>query len=112
MYKRQALKGSVDQETVTALTTRLNALSSYYLDPTQLRDELKLAQALLNKDSNALGLVKNDFQSRSTSAAADQAAGQSASDLQPLGVTAQAGATVAIYAELDVYKRQALIGCH
>lgn len=41
-----------------------------------------------------------DFQSRSTSAAADQAAGQSASDLQPLGVTAQAGATVAIYAEL------------
>lgn len=95
-----ALKGSVDQETVTALTTRLNALSSYYLDPTQLRDELKLAQALLNKDSNALGLVKNDFQSRSTSAAADQAAGQSASDLQPLGVTAQAGATVAIYAEL------------
>ena len=44
--------------------------------------------------------MKNDFQSRSTSAAADQAAGQSASDLQPLGVTAQAGATVAIYAEL------------
>ena len=95
-----ALKSSVDQETVTALTTRLNALSSYYLDPSQLRDELKLAQALLDKDSDALGLVKNDFQSRSTSAAADQAAGQSASDLQPLGVTAQAGATVAIYAEL------------
>lgn len=44
--------------------------------------------------------MKNDFQSRSTSAAADQAAGQSASDLQPLGVTAQAGATVSIYAEL------------
>lgn len=95
-----ALKSSADQETITALTTRLNALSSYYLDPSQLRDELKLAQALLDKDNNALGLVKNDFQSRSTSASADQAAGQSASDLQPLGVTARAEATVAIYAEL------------
>ena len=94
------LKTTVNQDQITNLKNRLSALSSYYLDPTQLRDELKLAQALLNKDSDAPGLVKNDFQSRSTSAAADQAAGQSASDLQPLGVTAQAGATVAIYAEL------------
>lgn len=94
------LKSTVKQEQITDLKSRLSALGSFYLDLARLTDELNLAQALLNKDSNALGLVKNDFQSRSTSAAADQAAGQSASDLQPLGVTAQAGATVAIYAEL------------
>lgn len=43
--------------------------------------------------------MKNDFQSRSGSASEDRAAGQTASDLQPLGITARAGATVAIYAE-------------
>lgn len=94
------LKTTVNQDQITNLKNRLSALGSFYLDLARLTDELNLAQALLNKDSDALGLVKNDFQSRSTSAAADQAAGQSASDLQPLGVTAQAGATVAIYAEL------------
>lgn len=95
-----ALKGSVEQGDITALKDRLSALSSFYLDLARLTDELNLAQALLDKDSNALGVVKNDFQSRSTSAPADQAAGQTASDLQPLGITARAGATLAIYAEL------------
>lgn len=95
-----ALKGTVQQGEITALQDRLSALGSYYIDLARLTDELNLAQALLDKDSDALGVVKNDFQSRSASAAADQAAGQTASDLQPLGVTAKAGATVAVYAEL------------
>ena len=95
-----ALKGSVEQADITALKDRLTALGSFYLDLNRLTDELNLAQALLDKDSDALGVVKHDFQSRSASAAADQAAGQTASNLQPLGVTAKAGATVAVYAEL------------
>ena len=95
-----ALKSTVQQETITHLQDRLNALGSFYLDRSRLQDELDLAQALLEHNSDALGVVKNDFQSRSTSAAADQAAGQTASDLQPLGVTARAGSVVAIYAEL------------
>ncbi|MEJ5966853.1 M60 family metallopeptidase [Flavonifractor porci] len=95
-----ALKGTVQQQTITHLQDRLNALGSFYLDRARLQDELDLAQALLEQSSDALGLVKNDFQSRSTSAAPDQAAGQTASDLQPLGVTARAGSVVAIYAEL------------
>lgn len=94
------LKSTVQQEQITALKERLSAMSSFYLDLAQLNDELNLAQALLDQDEDALGLVKNDFQSRSGSALADQAAGQTASDLQPLGITARAGATVAIYAEL------------
>lgn len=94
------LKSTVQQEQITDLKNRLSALSSFYLNLTQLNDELNLAQALLDKDEDALGLVKNDFQSRSGSASEDRAAGQTASDLQPLGITARAGATVAIYAEL------------
>ncbi|WP_243426024.1 M60 family metallopeptidase [Flavonifractor plautii] len=93
-----ALKSSVQQGDITALQDRLSALGSFYLDLARLQDELNLAQALLDKNDSALGVVKQDFQSRST--AADQAFGQSASDLQPLGVTARAGSTVAIYAEL------------
>ena len=95
-----ALKGSVEQSHITALRERLTALSSFYLDRTRLKDELDLAQALLERKDNALALVKNDFQSRSASAAGDTAAKQTASALQPLGITARAGATVAIYAEL------------
>ena len=92
------LKGGVDMDDIDALRVRLSAMSSYYLDRARLQDELDLAQALLEHNADALGLVKSDFQSRS--AAADQTFGQTASDLQPLGVTARAGATVAIYAQL------------
>ena len=95
-----ALKGDVDADKIAALQARLSALSSYYLDRARLQDELDLAQALLEQNEDALGVVKNDFQSRSSSAAADQAAGQTASALQPLGVTARAGSTVAVYAQL------------
>ena len=69
-----ALKGSVEQSHITALRERLTALSSFYLDRTRLKDELDLAQALLERKDNALALVKNDFQSRSASAAGDTAA--------------------------------------
>lgn len=95
-----ALKGSVEQSHITALRERLTALSSFYLDRTRLKDELDLAQALLEHKDNALALVKSDFQSRSASAAGDTAAQQTASALQPLGITARAGATVALYADL------------
>lgn len=94
------LKGTVEEADITALSERLTALSSFYMDLNRLRDELNLAAKLLAEDTSALGLVKNDFQSRSTTAAADKAAGQTASELQPLGITAAAGATVAIYAQL------------
>ncbi len=94
------LNAGVDSDRIAALENRLAALNSFYMDRDRLKDELNLAKALLAGKPNALALVKNDFQSRSTSAAADQAAGQTASALQPLGVTAKAGATVAIYAEV------------
>ena len=91
------LKSGVDSEQIAALQTRLTALGSFYMDKSRLQDEINLAKALLANKPNALALVKNDFQSRSASA---DHSGQSASDLQPLGITAAAGSTVAIYAEL------------
>lgn len=92
------LKSGVDGAQIAALQEKLNRLDSFYLDVDHLKDEVALALALTKGDSSALGLVKEDFQSRS--AAADQSFQQTASDLQPLGITARAGATVAIYAQL------------
>lgn len=93
-----ALKPGVTGEQISALSARLEAKADFYLDLTRLRDELKLAQALLAGDASALGAVKSSFQSRDGSK--DSQYGQSASALQPLGVTARAGATVAVYAQL------------
>ena len=93
-----ALRSGVTQAAIDALSARLEAKADFYLDLARLRDELKLASALLKGDASALGLVKTGFQGRAASK--DAACGQSASDLQPLGVTARAGSTVAVYASL------------
>ena len=93
-----ALKSGVTPEQVSGLSDRLEARADFYLDLERMRDEVKLAQALLDGGASALGLVKNDFQRRDGSL--DSQFGQSASNLQPLGVTAKAGAAVAVYAQL------------
>lgn len=93
-----ALRPGATAGAIAALSARLDAKADFYLDPARLRDELSLASALLAGNTSALGLIKGDFQSRG--AARDAACGQSASDLQPLGVTARAGSVVAVYASL------------
>ena len=93
-----SLRSGVSAATISALSARLEAKADFYLDLGRLKDELALASALLQNNNSALGLVKNDFQSRSGSK--DSQYGQTASDLQPLGVSARAGATVAVYATL------------
>ena len=92
------LASGVNADTISALSARLEAKADFYLDLARLRDELNLAQSLLDGDSSALGVVKSDFQSRD--GGKDSQYGQSASNLQPLGVSARAGATVAVYAQL------------
>ena len=93
-----ALRAGVTQASIDALSARLEAKADFYLDLARLRDELSLASALLSGNTSALGMVQSGFQSRNASK--DAAYGQSASDLQPLGVTARAGSTVAVYASL------------
>lgn len=100
------LNSNVNLDTITSLEQTLNATSSYYMDIDRLSDEINLAKALYNSDNSALGVIKNDFVSRS--AQNDNSKyGQSASALQPIGITAKAGSQVAIYAEIpegeDVY---------
>ncbi len=93
-----ALRPGATAGAIAALSARLDAKADFYLDPARLRDELSLASALLTGNTSALGLIKGSFQSRGS--AKDTAYGQSASDLQPLGVTARAGSVVAVYASL------------
>lgn len=93
-----ALRPGVTAEQVDALSRRLEARADFYLDLARLRDELDLAEGLLAGADNALGVVRDSVQSRA--AARDSRYGQGASDLQPLGVTARAGAVVAVYAQL------------
>ena len=93
-----ALKPEVTQETIDGLKARLETKPDFYITPDRLRAELNIADGLVKQDNSVLGLVKNDFQSRSGSA--DRSYGQGASDLQPLGISAKANATVAIYAQL------------
>ncbi len=93
-----ALASGVTSERIAELSARLESKSDFYLDLDLLQGELTLAQALLEGKTDALGVVKSDFQSRS--GGQDKQYGQSASALQPLGVSARAGATVAVYAQL------------
>lgn len=92
------LRSGVTAAAVSALSQRLEAKADFYLDLERLKDELALAGALLRYDTSALGLVKNSFQSRGSGK--DSQYGQSASDFQPLGVSARAEAVVAVYASL------------
>ena len=92
------LNPDVELADIETLEQTLNATSSYYMDIERLRDEIALAKSLLTETPD-LGVVKNDFVSRS--AGNDNAKfGQSASALQPIGVTAKANSNIAIYAEI------------
>ena len=93
-----ALKSGVSAQQISALSARLEAKADFYLDLARLQDELALAQALLDGRTDALGVVKADFQSRGGSQ--DSQYGQGGSTLQPLGISAREGATVAVYAQL------------
>ena len=91
------LKDTVTEEDIAALEARLEEKTDFYLS-SGVRKELEIARGLLANDPTVLGLVKNDFQSRS--GGKDSTYGQSASDLQPLGISAKAETTVTIYAQL------------
>ena len=102
-----ALKDGVTPEQIQTLIDRLNSMADFYMDVDRLRDELTLAQKLREGSADALGLVREGFQSRTGEK--DRQYGQSASDFQPVGISAAAGATVAVYAELPDDKPVSLV---
>lgn len=74
---------------ITKLIADVKDTRGYYVDRSTLLDELELAQKLLDKDENALGLIKTGFTSRSAGKDGEKYK-QSASDLQPLGIVSWA----------------------
>lgn len=93
-----SLKSNIQLDDIEALEAKLNATSSYYMDIERLRDEISLAKSLLTEAPD-LWVIKNDFVSRSANND-NTKFGQSASALQPIGITAKANSNIAIYAEI------------
>ena len=86
------LAEGVTAETVSALKERLAGDErKYCLYPNTLADELALAEELLNTKKSS-GVVIEGLDARKADSSA------SSSDLQPLGVTAEAGDEITIYA--------------
>lgn len=91
-----ALAEGVDADKINELRTRANDADAYYVNREVLLDELDNAQQLLDKKDSEL-TVRTGFASRSASA--DSQYGQSASALQPLGVSALSGQSISLYVE-------------
>lgn len=91
-----ALKSGVQADTIAALRTRAQAQDAYYVDRAVMLDELDNAQQLLENRQDEL-TVRSGFTSRSASA--DAKYGQSASALQPLGLSALSNQSISVYVE-------------
>lgn len=72
---------------IEELRAQANDARGYYVDKDVLLDELTLAEGLLNGSEDALGVIKEGVQSRSTGADSAKYK-QAGSALQPLGVVA------------------------
>ena len=91
-----ALAEGVDQDKIDALRARANDADAYYVNREVLLDELNNAQQLLEKKDSELN-VRTGFTSRTASA--DGQYGQSASALQPLGLSALSNQSISLYVE-------------
>lgn len=89
-----ALADGVDQATIDVLYEKASDVDAYYVDRAVLLDELENARQLLNGEEL---VVRTGFASRSSSA--DGKYGQTASALQPLGVSALSKQTISVYVE-------------
>ncbi len=90
-----ALKADVQESDIAAIEALLDEHSDYYLYPDAHKDELALARRLLNGQETD-GVVLAGLHTTSGT----QNFGQGGSLLQPLGVSANAGQTISIYAEI------------
>lgn len=91
-----ALAEGVDQDKIDALRARASDADAYYVNREVLLDELDNAQQLLEKKDSELN-VRTGFTSRTASA--DREYGQSASALQPLGLSALSNQSISLYVE-------------
>lgn len=98
------LAAGATQQQIDELRAYVEGADGYYVNQSILLDELALAESLLGGDRSALGTVTDKVQSRDSSG--DKKA---ISTLQPLGVTAEAGKQVVIYADIPQGESLSLI---
>lgn len=91
-----ALASGIDQSKIDELRACVNATDAYYVEREVMLDELNNAEQLLGQQDSDL-IVRTGFTSRT--AAADGKYGQSASALQPLGVSALSNQSISLYVE-------------
>ena len=91
-----ALAQGVDSGKIAALREKAASADAYYVDRAVLLDELDNAQQLLDGKASEL-IVRDGFTSRS--GVADSQYGQSASALQPLGISALSNQYISLYVE-------------
>ena len=91
-----ALAYGVNAQQISALYEKASSTDAYYVERAVMLDELGNAQQLLEGRQDEL-IVRDSFTSRS--GAADSQYGQSASALQPLGISALSNQYITLYVE-------------
>lgn len=91
-----ALASGVNQSKIDELRARVNDTDAYYVEREVMLDELNNAEQLLGQQDSDL-IVRTGFTSRTASA--DDKYSQSASALQPLGVSALSNQSISLYVE-------------
>lgn len=89
------LAEGVDEQTINQLREQLNATQDFYIDSDILKDELNLAEQLLQNNTSALGIVMDGIQSRDTTGDV-----RVLNTLQPIGAVANSGKKIVVYAEI------------
>lgn len=89
------LAEGVTEQQIDDLEELLNSAKGYYVDQSILLDEVALARGLLNNDESALGKVIDQVDSRNT-----KGNQKVINTFQPMGVTANAGKQIVIYADI------------
>ncbi len=90
-----AVSSSATQAKIDELRARLDSSDGYYVNKEILADELDLAEALMKGDNSKLGAVMDSVQSHDASSDKKRI-----NTFQPLGVVAEAGKQIVVYAEI------------
>lgn len=90
-----AVASGATQAKIDELRARLESGDGYYVNKEILLDELSLAESLLKGDKSGIGAVMDQVQSRDSSRDPKKI-----NTFQPLGVTAEAGKQIVVYAQI------------
>lgn len=96
---RTELKSNVTQDQINNLKAEVTSTEGFVVDKNILLKELEIADSLLNKNTDNLGLIKNNLYSINPQVD-NQKFGKAINDWQPLGIVGLANEKVTIYADI------------